>query len=124
MKPFGLWALLGCLGCTGSAPSYNEAHGSLGDGTPFDLHLAAAVAGDARAGSTTVKRVPRPGSLATSIDPPSARTTVWQIESPSPVPAPMGRVVKNGSNTRGSSAAGMPGPLSSTSTIARPSPSV
>ena len=33
---------------------------------------------------------------------------------PSPVPSPSGLVVKNGSKTRGTTSAGIPGPLSST----------
>ena len=38
----------------------------------------------------------------------------WTAESPSPVPSPIGLVVKNGSNTRARVSASMPLPLSCT----------
>ncbi len=44
-------------------------------------------------GSATTKVDPRPGSLSKVIVPPRAVTMPWQMESPSPVPRPTGRVV-------------------------------
>ena len=44
----------------------------------------------------------------------------WQIDSPSPVPTPMGLVVKKASKMRARSFFAMPQPVSRTSTTARP----
>ena len=41
--------------------------------------------------------VPRPGALSTSIVPPLWPTIPYTVESPRPVPSPIGFVVKNGS---------------------------
>src|SRR5205814_8754447 len=47
-------------------------------------------------GSRTVKEVPRPGALSTSIRPPCEVTMPCATAKPSPVPCPAPRVVKNG----------------------------
>ena len=44
----------------------------------------------------------------------------WQTKRPRPVPSPTGLVVKKGSKMRASTASGMPGPVSSTSTTTVP----
>ena len=49
------------------------------------------------AGRDTVKVVPMPGELFTSIFPPCWRMIPNALDSPSPVPLPSGLVVKNGS---------------------------
>src|SRR4029453_902439 len=67
-----------------------------------------------RSGRNTVKRVPRPTSLSTSIRPPCLRTMEYETDKPSPVPWPTGLVVKNGSKIRFMCSAGMPQPVSST----------
>ena len=52
-------------------------------------------------GSATRNSVPLPSSLSNVISPPSAVTIRCQIARPSPVPTPIGLVVKNGVNIRG-----------------------
>src|ERR1700722_280470 len=48
-------------------------------------------------GNTTLNSVKRPGSVSTSILPPCCFTIMsWLIDRPSPVPSPVGLVVKNG----------------------------
>src|SRR5579875_458239 len=68
----------------------------------------------ARAGRQIVTAVPWPTSLSTLIVPRLPSTMRWQSERPSPVPAPAGFVVKNGSKTRARCSGGMPMPLSIT----------
>ena len=86
---------------------------------PRALRPAAAAATDPRgspdiaAGSSRVKTV-RPGSLSTARRPPCCSTMPYDTLRPRPVPSPTFLVVKNGSKTRGSTAGGMPGPLSAT----------
>ena len=46
----------------------------------------------------------------------------WQMESPRPTPSPTRRVVKKGSNTRASTSADIPAPVSATSAITCPEP--
>jgi hypothetical protein len=53
--------------------------------------------------------------------PPCCAAMPSDTDSPSPVPAPTGLVVKNGSNMRGRTSVGMPGPSSSTLMLQRPS---
>src|SRR3989475_11160571 len=55
------------------------------------------VAATSAAGKYTRTRVPLPGSLSTSIEPPCCRTNPYTVARPSPVPLPTGFVVKNGS---------------------------
>src|SRR3990170_2772787 len=76
-------------------------------------------------GSHTTKVHPAPARLSTRISPPWARTMSRQMARPRPVPWPGGLGVKNGSNTRGRRAGGIPGPVSVTemATPARPLPS-
>ena len=50
-------------------------------------------AGALTAGNRTRNMVPRPSALSTSIDPFIDVTMLWQIDSPSPVPSPIGFVV-------------------------------
>ncbi len=66
-------------------------------------------------GSTNVTVVPEPGVLRMRMLPPDWRTKPYTIASPRPLPWPNGLVVKNGSNSRGSSFASMPLPVSVTS---------
>ena len=61
---------------------------------------AAAGATGSTAGRRRVNSAPPPGRSPTSIVPPWALTMPWQTESPIPVPAPGGLVVKNGSKIR------------------------
>src|SRR5581483_1592523 len=63
-------------------------------------------------GRITRKAVPAPTRVSTSIRPSWSATMPWAMASPSPVPCPGGLVVKKGSNTRGSTCSGMPGPWS------------
>jgi hypothetical protein len=50
-------------------------------------------------GRITLISVNSPGGVSTSIDPPCCLTMMsWLMESPSPVPSPVGLVVKNGLN--------------------------
>ena len=81
---------------------------------------AAAIAG----GIATRNTAPRSGSLVNPSSPPSARTIPRLIESPSPVPLPIGLVVKNGSNNRPWISRAIPRPVSAISMIAQPAPSV
>ena len=60
--------------------------------------------------------LPRPGSLCTAMRPPWARTTLWQIDSPSPEPSPAARVVKKGSKSRSRCSGAIPRPVSQIST--------
>ena len=55
---------------------------------------------------------PAPGWLSTVIVPDALATIDCAVASPRPMPSPTGLVEKNGSNTRGRSAAGMPTPVS------------
>ena len=66
-------------------------------------------------GRNSRKQVPSPGVLSTRTCPSDWRTKPNTIASPSPVPAPGALVVKNGSNTCGSTSVGMPLPVSVTS---------
>src|ERR1700722_2757644 len=68
-------------------------------------------------GRQTVNSVNSPTLLATSIVPPCCLVTMsWLIESPSPVPSPLGFVVKKGWNSLFLISSGMPLPLSRTRT--------
>ena len=58
--------------------------------------------------------VPEPGSLLSRTVPPDCCAIPYTWLNPSPVPLPIGLVVKNGSNTRSSRCGGMPGPVSLT----------
>ena len=58
--------------------------------------------------------VPTPGTLATVMCPSVCFTIPYTVESPSPVPLPLGFVVKNGSKICGSASASIPHPVSST----------
>src|SRR6266478_5202255 len=74
------------------------------------LHEAtSAVPGSAEARKIAT-RVPRPGSLSTSIQPPWSVTMPCATESPRPVPSPTSLVVKNGSKMCGRASALMPRP--------------
>ena len=66
--------------------------------------------------------VPRPGSLSIASVPPDSRTTAYTCDRPSPVPWPVGLVVKNGSIARARTSSVMPDPVSVTasSTCGRP----
>src|SRR5262249_57287168 len=64
-------------------------------------------------GSVIMNSVHEPGSVATSILPPCCFTTMsWLIERPSPVPSPVGFVVKKGLNILSFTAGEIPVPLS------------
>ncbi len=78
------------------------------------LHVVAFAFCAAADGRSSVKTVPRPGSLRTAMDPPWLTTTSRVMLRPRPVPRPAGFVVTQGSNTRGSTSAGMPAPVSLT----------
>src|SRR5262249_3947973 len=66
-----------------------------------------------RRGRRTVNSVNDPGALSASILPLCCWVTMsWLIDTPSPVPSPVGLVVKKGWNSRCRSCAGMPTPLS------------
>ncbi len=56
----------------------------------------------------------RPARCVPPIVPPQSRAIDDDIARPSPSPCPISFVVKNGSNRRGSTSSGMPGPLSCT----------
>jgi hypothetical protein len=67
----------------------------------------------AERGRVTVISVNSPGCVATSIEPACCLTIMsWLMESPRPVPSPVGLVVKNGSNILSFTAGAMPVPLS------------
>src|SRR6185437_12760163 len=72
-------------------------------------------------GRHRVKVVPFPASLSTKMFPPCRSMMPRLTESPSPVPSPSPLVVKKGSKTRGRTDAGMPDPVSFTSTRQTPS---
>ena len=72
----------------------------------------------------TVKQAPPFGLFDAVIVPPIAVTMLWQMDSPSPMPAPIVFVVKKGSKRRESTSGRIPGPLSRTSTTAHPLASV
>ena len=72
----------------------------------------------ATAGRCTVKVVPRPGALSTSIQPPAPDTKPYTMGRPRPVPFPGALVVKNGSKMRACVAGSMPLPVSITSSRA------
>lgn len=61
------------------------------------------------------KVVPSPGRLETVTWPPDCATMPCTVARPRPVPPRSGRVVKNGSKSRGSASGGMPVPVSDTS---------
>src|SRR5690606_9152252 len=65
-------------------------------------------------GSVTMKDVPSPGMLSTSISPPCSFTRPCTTESPSP--QPLSFVVKNGLNSCGRSLSAIPQPVSVTRT--------
>src|SRR6516162_8924352 len=79
-----------------------------------DAHYtASAAAARPLRGSRTVNSVKSPTSLSTVIMPPCCWVTISQlIDSPSPVPSPVGLVVKNGWNSLSRSSGAMPVPLS------------
>ncbi len=58
--------------------------------------------------------VPRSGVETINTWPPDCRTKPYTIERPSPVPAPVGLVVKNGSKAREITSGAMPMPVSLT----------
>ena len=61
---------------------------------------------------------PSPSALVHVRAPPWSLVTMsWASDSPSPVPSPVGLVVKNGSKMRACVAASMPVPLSSISIV-------
>src|SRR3569623_283966 len=66
-------------------------------------------------GKQTVNVDPLPTSLTTRMRPRCSSIIPWLTARPSPVPAPTGFVVKNGSNTCESASLGMPQPWSITS---------
>src|SRR5919199_2448434 len=70
------------------------------------------------AGSTSSKRLPRPGSDSSSIRPPSATASSRAIASPSPVPELS--CDQNGRKMRSRSCGEIPGPESSTATETEP----
>ena len=74
----------------------------------------------AERGKSTRNRLPFPGLVSTSMRPPRPRTMPRHTERPRPCPAPMGLVVKNGSNTRRACSSFIPRPLSPTSTATQP----
>ena len=82
---------------------------------------AQAHASPLHSGSVTVKRVPAPTALRTSIDPPCASVNSRAIASPRPAPGSGRSAWKNSSKMNGRSASAMPRPASSTATW-RPSP--
>ena len=64
-------------------------------------------------GNTILNSVKNPGAVSTSMLPPCCLTMMsWLIERPSPVPSPVGLVVKNGLNIFSLTSSGMPVPLS------------
>jgi hypothetical protein len=64
-------------------------------------------------GMRTSKRAPAGASVTTSIAPPNSSTRIRRAtKRPSPVPAPAGLVVKNGSKIRARMAVPTPRPLS------------
>ena len=69
------------------------------------------------AGKRTRKSAPRPGSLSADRSPPARRTMSREMGKPRPVPRSGGLVVKKDSKMRGKISGGMPGPLSSISTM-------
>ena len=74
-----------------------------------------------RNGSVTRNVLPAPTVLSTAMLPSSSEMIPLQIASPSPVPSPVGFVVKNGSKIRSRFAFGMPLPVSEISTATRSS---
>ena len=66
-------------------------------------------------GSSTTKRAPPCGTFSAQIRPSCSRTMPSEIDSPRPVPEPVGLVVKNGLKIRSIKFAGIPPPVSSTS---------
>ena len=69
-------------------------------------------------GKSSVTVVPWPSSDVMVIDPPDCPANPFTMERPSPVPAPLGLVVKNGSMARLSTSGGIPVPWSETTTKA------
>ena len=72
-------------------------------------------------GNDRMKLVPLPGSLVTSILPPSLSTWVFVTNNPSPVSFPGSFVVKKGSNIFPLISPGMPGPVSLNTILTSPS---
>ncbi len=69
----------------------------------------------AQDGTVTTKAAPAPGVLSTvSVPPWPCVTMSCERLKPSPVPEPVGFVVKNGSKIFSRTSSGMPGPLSAT----------
>ena len=66
-------------------------------------------------GSSTTKRAPPCGTLSAQMRPSCSRTMPSEIESPRPVPEPVGLVVKKGLKIRSIRFAGIPPPVSSIS---------
>ena len=81
---------------------------------------SAAGRGDPAAGSHTRSRVPRPGSLSTSMRPRWRTTMPCTTESPSPVRSGE-RVEKKGSKMRVRTSSAMPSPVSATASSTPPS---
>ena len=76
----------------------------------------AACTGSLETGSTSDTVVPTPRSLLMLAAPPDWTANARTCGRPSPLPTPTALVVKYGSNTRCSTSASMPPPLSTTST--------
>src|SRR4030095_4566454 len=80
-----------------------------------DAHagLLSAAADGPRRGTLIVNSVNCPGALSTTMVPPCCWVTMsWLIDRPSPVPSPVGLVVKKGWNSRCRCCGGMPTPVS------------
>ncbi len=75
-----------------------------------------ACTGSADTGSSSDTVVPTPRSLLIVAPPPDCTANARTCGSPSPLPTPTALVVKYGSNTRCSTSASMPPPVSTTST--------
>src|SRR5207245_1400772 len=82
----------------------------------FGVH--AAMSATCVRGSQTTARVPRPGSLSSSMPPPWCSMICLTVGRPRPTPKPL--VLKSGSKIRLNTSGGMPGPLSAISTSRRP----
>lgn len=90
----------------GTKPSSNRCLAYVRDF--FDVSLP-------RSGNLIWRTVPPWGPLETETVPPACRTMPNTVERPSPVPAPRGFVVKNGSKIRRFVSSDIPVPVSRTS---------
>src|SRR5919109_2440493 len=79
---------------------------------PHWLTTAAEVATACHTGSCTTALVPVPSVLSNRMSPPCSLTMFFAMAKPSPVPFPIGLVVKKGSNMCARCAGEMPHPLS------------